>query len=167
MKRALILISTATIAIAAESPAPQPADIARDFAKILTRTTSTPKPIGAQFSALCTDATTDKTAGPHSRSFVNYFRSASAMRNDGKFPAGSVIVKEKISADPKTGKPGEPMAVAGMIKRPAGTLPKSGDWEFFWAEGGKLIPAGSQSCAGCHSGAKRDYVFTDAPKPAR
>ncbi len=112
----------------------------------------------------------EKRLGPHSMEYVNYYRSVSAVQPaNGSWPVGSVVVKEKLGSGEvripgvvfKSKRPTVPTAIAGMIKRPIGTSPKTGDWEFFWWENGKLSPNSMAHCAGCHSGAARDFVFTD------
>jgi hypothetical protein len=162
MKTPFLFFTIAATAFAADAPAPKADDIAKTYSKTLTRLTEKPKSIGAEFSTACGRVPIDKTAGPHSRNYVHYFRDAVAQQPGEKFAPGSVLVKEKLrpalrGEDPKID------AVAGMIKRPSGTHPKSGDWEFFWFADGKLTTTGLESCAGCHSGAKRDYVFVDFP----
>lgn len=103
-------------------------------------------------------------SGPHALHYVNYYRSKSAILPDrGTWPVGSVLVKEKFSTGGPMKGPDftSPNGVAGMIKRRAGFAPTSGDWEFFWAKDGSLVKHDNASCIACHSGAKRDFVFTD------
>jgi hypothetical protein len=67
---------------------------------------------------------------------------------------GTILAKEKLLA-----RGGIPQAVAFMIKRPPGTLPDSGDWEFRYYP--QVRDANYSSCVACHkSGTLRDYVFT-------
>ncbi len=165
--RILLLVAaaaTTAVLVAADAPAPKVEDVAKNYAETLTRLTEKPKSIGAELAMSCRSQPIDRTAGPHARAYANYFRNALAQQAGEKFAEGSVIVKEKISAGGLDGLGKKPEAVAGMIKRAVGTNPKSGDWEFFWAEGGKITTTGMQGCAGCHSGAKKDYVFTDAAR---
>jgi hypothetical protein len=85
-----------------------------------------------------------------------------ALAKDGlgtKFPAGSVIVREKLSRETDV----LPQLVAAMIKRAPGFNPKGGDWEFLIADG-KLAKVRERqktgSCLKCHSSqADRDFVF--------
>jgi hypothetical protein len=98
---------------------------------------------------------------------VQHFRNPIAEEGkDAKtWPVGSILVKQKLWTEGET--PGAKPAVygiAGMIKRGPGTHPKSGDWEFFSAQNGTFQITKMESCAGCHSGAKRDYVFTSFPE---
>ena len=139
-----------------------------------------PKSIGAEFAMLCgiPDRARElsKKIGPHYGSYVQHFRNAVALipeaNAEGKlalnprpWPVGSILVKEKLHKE--WGKQKDERmrldGIAGMIKRAFGTRPESGDWEFFWMNDGKITTTGLQSCAGCHSGAARDYVFTKFP----
>jgi hypothetical protein len=108
-------------------------------------------------------------------SSVHYYLNGVAQqyreaRSDGAYPAGSVIVKEKLIADPAAKDRGFTRinAVAGMIKRERGASPETGDWEFFYfsprsaPSDGKAgmweKAADLKSCVSCHSNAK-DMVF--------
>ena len=139
-----------------------PEAIAKTYRGSLTRLTEKPKSISAGLAEICTNIPDDKKYGPHSRRFVHHYRNDLAKTAKGNFPTGSVLVKEKLIG----GKGAEPVlsGATGMIKQPAGTSPKTGDWLFFEVWGGQVQPTKAESCAGCHSGAKRDYVFTDLPK---
>ena len=165
MKAPLIpFLLVATVLPAAESQTPSASDSALKY-RDLIRATKTPKSLSAQFATLCGfSAAMDaevKRSGPHAIQYVNYYRSESAVQPaTGAWPVGSVLVKEKLGFDFKGGA-AQPTAIAGMIKRAAGTAPKTGDWEFFWSENGKLSQKSMAHCAGCHSGAARDFVFTD------
>ncbi|MCW1921465.1 cytochrome P460 family protein [Luteolibacter arcticus] len=75
----------------------------------------------------------------------------------GKFPEGSLIVKEKLgAADGKT------QLFTGMWKREKGYFPECGDWEFFTVDGAatKLVERGKLAqCASCHERyVQGDYV---------
>lgn len=181
MKTPSLLLAAATIVgFAADAPPPKAEDVAKNYGKLLTRVTEIPKVMGRDFMYPCANpfehTRLTKKVGPHFPFWVTYYRDDLAQRaGAGKFPVGSVIVKDKQLL--KHRGPGEPwdpkhedlktQAIAGMIKRAKGTFPKSGDWEFFWFEEGELKTTGMESCAGCHSGAKRDYVFTELPKKAK
>jgi hypothetical protein len=81
-----------------------------------------------------------------------------------KFPAGSVIVREKFAGSNDT----QPQLLAVMIKRAVGFNSKGGDWEYFVVDGGmKKIRERQKkgNCSGCHSAQKeRDFVF---PSPVK
>ena len=76
-----------------------------------------------------------------------------------KFPAGSVIVREKLSAPDAPA----PQLLAVMVKRAPGFNPKGGDWEFLTVDGALTKVTGRQkqgSCLDCHASQReRDYVF--------
>lgn len=164
MKTAILITSIAAlIAVGADAPNATPEAVARNYAKTLTRLTDQPKSISAELAGMCSDIPNDKKYGPHSRHFVHHFRNDLAKAPDGKFPPGSVLVKEKLMAAEKAAAP-ILVGATGMIKQPAGTSPKTGDWLFFEVRDGQVQPTKAESCAGCHSGAKRNYVFTDFPK---
>ena len=86
-----------------------------------------------------------------------------ALAGRTRFPAGSVIVREKLSA------PGAatPQLLAVMFKRAPGFSPKGGDWEFLTVDGSlRKITARQKTggCLGCHSRqSERDFVFTLPP----
>ena len=83
------------------------------------------------------------------------------LANEGrtKFPAGSMIVREKLARADDA----QPELVAVMIKRAAGFNPSGGDWEFITIDGGLTKVRERQkkgSCLECHSSqADRDFVF--------
>ncbi len=82
-----------------------------------------------------------------------------AFAGGGKFPVGSVIVREKLS------KPDDatPQLLAVMVKRAPGFNPKGGDWEFLTVDGALTKVTGRQkkgSCLDCHASQReRDFVF--------
>ena len=164
MKTAIIIASTAVFtAVGADAPVATPEAIAKDYAKTLTRLTDKPKSISAELAGMCRDIPDDKKYGPHSRHFVQHYRNDLAKAEKGNFPPGSVLVKEKLMAGENGAQP-VLSGATGMIKQPAGTSPKTGDWLFFEVWDGQVQPTNAASCVGCHSGAKRDYVFTGLPK---
>jgi hypothetical protein len=168
MKTLVLIVSVVSLAPAADAPGPTAEQIVKTYAKTLTRMTKHLQPIGLEFAlAGCRTVAPNEPKqkyGPHLKYFVNYFRNDLAREQGEKFPEGAVIVKEKLTTwDSKEQQQPLVEAVAGMIKRPAGSLPKTGDWEFFWFADGKVSTQDAQSCAGCHSGAKRDSVFSDPP----
>lgn len=169
----IVFVSVSSVLLAAESQAPAPADVAVKY-KELIRATKEPKQLGGEATFGCRSypeiAAERKRLGPHAGERVYYYRSKSAVQpTKGPWPVGSVIVKEKLGAGEitipgvldKAQLPAVPTAISGMIKRPAGTSPKTGNWEYFWWENGKLSTNSTAHCAGCHSGAARDSVFTD------
>ena len=86
--------------------------------------------------------------------YVNPLADDAVIEKRKVFPAGAVIVKEKLGDD------GAVTGVGGMIKRTAGFDPKNGDWEYFYSEKVGFSTGRLQHCADCHSVAKEtDYVF--------
>lgn len=75
----------------------------------------------------------------------------------GKFPEGSLVLKEKIDRGS-----GKSSLFTGMLKREAGYWPESGDWEFFTvdAAASKIAERGKlKRCASCHDDyEKGDHV---------
>jgi len=102
-------------------------------------------------------------AGESKEFNVVYFNEAAGAAMSGerplKFPAGSIIVSEKLS------KPGDapPSEIAVMVKRAAGFNPKSGDWEFFVVDGslGRVRERQKKGrCVACHASQREnDFVF--------
>lgn len=163
MKTAFIISIAALGAIGAEAPIPTAEAVAKTYAKTLTRVTNKPKAVGPEFATLCDDSPARAKYGPHVHADVHHYRSESAKAPKGNFAPGSVLVKEKLTHHENAATPAA-LLITGMIKQPAGTSPKTGDWSFFTVRDGKVETAKMEGCAGCHSGAKRDYVFTDLPK---
>lgn len=86
-------------------------------------------------------------------------RKAMLNQKSPKFPEGSVIVKEKLSAvDSQT-----PELLTAMIKEKNGFNPASGDWEYIVLNGAgtKIEGRGNlQNCQSCHlANQKTDYIF--------
>jgi hypothetical protein len=102
-------------------------------------------------------------AGESKEFNVVYFNEAASAALKGgrpaKFPAGSIIVSEKLS------KPDDapPQRIAVMVKRAAGFNPKSGDWEFLVVNGALTEVRERQKkgrCAECHASQREnDFVF--------
>lgn len=82
-----------------------------------------------------------------------------ALDGGTKFPAGSIIVREKLSRpDDAT-----PQLLAVMFKRAQGFNPTGGDWEFLTVDGALTKITKRQkrgSCLDCHASQReRDFVF--------
>jgi hypothetical protein len=86
-----------------------------------------------------------------------------SMSNKGptKFPAGSVLVREKLSTPTST----SPEVLVVMVKREEGFDPRANDWEFLTVSGDmKKIEKREKEgkCRACHaSEAKNDFVFRE------
>ena len=138
--------------------------IVKDRTK-LERLTPKSKNISERFAGLCAiDSLLAKKAmeaSPHGLASIHIFANTTAALPYfdpwGKFPEGSLLLKEKlVTAENKT------EGFTGMLKREAGYFPEGGDWEYFTVDGGvtKLPERGKlQSCAQCHSSyAQGDFI---------
>ena len=106
----------------------------------------------------------DGPKNPHRDKYFTVYvneigRKAMLDQKSPKFPVGSVIVKEKLSAvDSQT-----PELLTVMIKQKAGFNPASGDWEYMVLDGTGTKVEGRgqlQNCQSCHlSNQKTDYIF--------
>lgn len=104
------------------------------------------------------------SVNPHRRKYFTVYVNATGqqamMREQRpKFPAGSVIVKEKLLTKDGTA----PELLTVMVKREPGYSPDSGDWEYrvYNGQGTKVQGAGKlEKCQSCHALNKQtDYVF--------
>ena len=91
------------------------------------------------------------------RTFVNNAAFDAIKAKAGKYPVGSVVIKDNHMPDGKLDK------ITVMVKRLKGYDPEHGDW--FWAEytsTGKVEMAGKvQMCVACHAKVRpQDYVFS-------
>lgn len=101
--------------------------------------------------------------GPHAERWIRVYANAtaaSAMKEPKRiaYPAGSIIVKEKLVSPEDAA----PEGVAFMIKHEKGKFTDSGGWEFLYYPSGPAAAkvAEYKGCTTCHrAGAKRDYVF--------
>lgn len=90
--------------------------------------------------------------------YVNEVGRQAMAAERGKFPVGSIIVREKL---PQLG--AQPELLAVMIKRPRGFNRKANDWEFLIIDGDaskirRREKAGK--CQECHaSQPEKDFVF--------
>ena len=86
-------------------------------------------------------------------------REAIMSGRPAKFPAGSIIVREKFGTLDEA----RPELLAVMVKRAGGFNPKAGDWEFLTVDGALTKIQERQkkgSCLQCHaSQSERDFVF--------
>lgn len=103
---------------------------------------------------------------PHEKAkFHTYVNAAAVMPMFdpwGKFPVGSLLVKEKFGSD------GTSQLFTGMWKREAGYFPEVGDWEFFTVDGAVTKISERGKLASGHVGMdKGDYVARDYVVPAQ
>ena len=144
--------------VAIASAAPEDAELLKLVRerKSLERVTAVPYVMAPAAAALCKSP---GSPGPHGGAealvYANDPAALPVFDPWGKFPVGSLLLKEKIS---KPG--GETELFTGMWKREAGYFPELGDWEFFTvdAKAEKVLERGKlESCAACH----RDYTNGD------
>jgi cytochrome P460 len=80
-------------------------------------------------------------------------------RQPARFPAGSILVRERLLTAPST----SPDVLVVMIKREKSFNPKANDWEFLTVSGDlKKIEKREKEgkCQQCHaSAARNDFVF--------
>jgi hypothetical protein len=180
MRRLLFLPALALLSPATEAPSTPETALAsyRDFKRL----TKESKWVGAEFATLCDGFPAERVYGLHAFAAVHYYTNptAEAHRQTGSkaaWPAGSVLVKEKLSRDLATSTDGKPeaAALAGMIKGAPGSSPKTGDWQFFYfdnkSSGQRFAPNTPalppkwiksdkpSACLDCHASGGRDYVF--------
>lgn len=98
--------------------------------------------------------------------------SFASYKQTGKFPDGTVILKELVSVGGKSMPSGngyfqgEFVSLEAMVKDSRRFRDEPGGWAFFrFGEAPDYTPVGArmktESCNSCHSGATEDYVFTD------
>lgn len=111
----------------------------------------------------------DDGAGGHSKGagsfgvvYANPLARAALGKGAGaKFPAGSVLVREKLTG------PGDhaPQLLVVMFKRAPGFNPAGGDWEFLTVDGGLRKVKDRRktgSCLECHASRREsDFVFSE------
>lgn len=130
----------------------------------------TPRPVdmAAKVALMCGGPGIDE--GPHAGAAFRVYANAPAALPVfdpwGKFPAGSLLLKEKIGRDD-----GSTKLFTGMYRREKGYWGEGGDWEYFLADGagGKIVERGKLArCASCHEDyAERDYVTKIYASPAQ
>ena len=100
---------------------------------------------------------------PHMNKYISVFvnpegETAMTEQKKMKFPVGSVIVKEKLTAYESL----SPVLLTVMRKREKGYDPSAGDWEYavFNGEGTQIQAQGKlQNCQKCHAKWKdQDFV---------
>jgi hypothetical protein len=103
-------------------------------------------------------------SGPHAGVHFNVYVNSTGQKamlgeKSPAFPAGSVIVKEKLASKEST----NPQLLTVMIKHEKGYNERSGDWEYMVTDGtgAKVEGRGMmENCQACHVGQKKtDYLF--------
>ena len=185
-KMACLLVGISTVALitvlAGRRTQSATAEVSRfDAAKLKDKTLWTqvnaePFYISAAADALCRaptrqDYEVERRQNPHVGTYITVYvnnagRGAMFSKEPGRFPEGSVIVKEKV------GHYSEGRAVllyTLMTKREQGYNPEVGDWEFSVASGdGSRIEASGklENCQRCHvTKQASDFVFRPYLKP--
>lgn len=116
-------------------------------------------------AVMCAPATTQlRPKNPHKDKFINVYinsigKEEMLTKKNPKFPVGTVVVKEKLSApDSQT-----PELLTVMIKREKDFNPEVGDWEFLTFNGGatEITARGKlENCQACHLGYKQNDFIT-------
>lgn len=127
----------------------------------LERVTPQPVDMPKAVAARCRIDPILQPPSPHAAAKFHIFANAPAALPIfdpwGKFPEGSLIVKEKLGAED-----GKTQLFTGMWKREKGFFPECGDWEFFTVDGAatKIVERGKlANCANCHEDfTKGDHV---------
>jgi hypothetical protein len=135
-----------------------------------TKVNAAPQLMPARVATACAallssnDSMVGGTDNPHREKYFTVYvnavgREAMLNQKNPKFPEGSIIVKEKLTAqDSQT-----PELLTVMIKQKKGFNPASGDWEYMVTDGTgtKVEGRGNlQNCQDCHlANQKTDYIF--------
>jgi hypothetical protein len=179
MKIPLAFLAVTLVAPTHAADAPEISDEAlRGYAKSMHKMTDEPHSVGGELTALCAlnpaaKAQLDYT-GPHYGHAINVFMNDVAQKHFavkpfGEYPAGSIIVKEKLMITPSTAVKPTIVAFAGLIKHPPGYNQATDNWEFFYADTNGALQRGAKeklaSCADCHRRAMGDFIFGDFAKP--
>lgn len=159
MKALLLLALALVVPLQA---APSDAELLKFISDRGTLEKLTPEPVdmAARVAFLCR-AVKSADEGPHAEAkFLVYGNESAALPVFdpwGKFPEGSLLLKEKLGR-----KDGKTQLFTGMFKREKGYFPETGDWEFFVADAKaeKIVERGKlANCASCHDDyQKGDYV---------
>ena len=134
----------------------------------LERLTPRPVDMAAKVSTRCNIDALDE--GPHTGArFLIHANDAAVLPVFdpwGKFPEGSLLLKEKLGKED-----GATKLFTGMLKREKGYYPEGGDWEYFTVDGAASMVAERGKlarCASCHEDyAERDYVTKIYAAPAQ
>ena len=135
----------------------------------LERVNYEPKYIAPVQAALCA-ASAPSSSDLHAGKYINVYVNSTGFaemttKKKPVFPEGTMIMKEKMSADSAKGyKPAELFTV--MIKREKGFNPTCGDWEFATLDvkTSKIERGKTATCMNCHikytatDFIKRDYL---------
>lgn len=154
--------SNASSKLPIESQTTNPVADYRSWLRVNKNPVRMPESISAQCAP--DSVARQKNEGPHSDKFIVVYVNKSGQKGmmeelHPRFPQGSVIVKEKLSAEDSA----SPELLTAMRKREAGFNPAGNDWEFMVLSGdaktiqeqGKL-----ENCLTCHRARRgNDFVF--------
>lgn len=133
--------------------------------KAWTRVNPEPAVFHSKLAFLCAPPTEAQLRrereNPHLNKFITVYvngpgRRAMLEEKRPRFPAGTLIVKEKLPARDSS----EPELLTAILKHEAGYDPEGGDWEYLVLDGqGKEVRARGklESCRACH----QTYPDTD------
>jgi hypothetical protein len=139
--------------------------------KSLKRINSRPHRVDPDFAIRCTAPTPEEFEeekakyGPHLLELLNLYANEAAqaelMKQERKFPAGAVIVKESLNNKK------EFVSLNGMQKMPPGYDPEGGDWKYFYSDGsGKFSEGKLDACRACHMRTPAtDHVYSGGEAP--
>ena len=172
----IAVICLALSALALNSPfaqqrssLPAPVDSKALHAEILkyktwTVVNSDPVKLDPIMSVLCAAPVKSGPETPHNDKYIRVYvndvgREAMLKAKNPTFPAGSIVIKEKLSQ--KQSETAEFYTI--MLKREAGYDPRSGDWQFLIMDSSRARiekPANVESCQSCHAAwaTKSDFV---------
>ena len=171
----IILLFSACLCAAGPLTDDQILETVSQRATTLEEVTKEPQLLVGRTKFLCRAPTfaekSEEKNNPHlekfARLFVDKAGRAAAEGHEPVYPAGTLLIKEKLPADGKgkTVVPGkETELFTGMLKREKGYNPACGDWEFFTVSGDakKLTGRGKlTSCMECHQRyPDRDFTST-------
>ena len=155
----VLLLTACTSLNGAQTTTSDSLETARSDYRRWARVNPEPLKIPDWLAAMCKLPPPDQQArldSPHSDEYSNVYvnptgTSAMSLAGDRVFPAGTIIVKEKLlKVDDKLAE-----ALGLMIKHEKGYNPEGDDWEYaYWQTGGTIqrgIEA-AQHCQACHIG---------------
>jgi hypothetical protein len=157
------LVIAGSLALTAEAKTPEKLDDLISGYRAWHKVNAKPIHMAPQIAMLCRGPASWQThANPHDPKFFTVYvnkTGVAAMKKQGltQFPAGSIIVKEKLPTES-----GQPELLTVMVKKEAGFDPKHGDWQYFTADGdgNKTSQDDVAKCQSCHEVTKEnDYVF--------
>jgi hypothetical protein len=130
----------------------------------------TPVKMDPAVSALCARPLLPREQNPHFDKFISVYvnqigKAAMWTREKPKFPAGSIVVKEKLASVEST----SPELLTVMIKHEKGYNNSTGDWEYLVTDGAaaKVVKEyDTGNCNTCHTAyAANDYVIRNYFRP--